>query len=422
MTIHVRVVALAALASIAGIRTVAQRSGEGTAPFQLPDPSGTHQVGTATWRLTDPSRAETFSATDERRQVEVQAWYPATASTGEPAPYLRSGLVEVQGFATLLRGPKTAYDDLAAVRVHAKLNGPLASAPQRFPLLVFSHGYGGFASAYTGLLEDLASHGYVVLSIVHPYEVGAATLTDGRVVSFVDEAGALRQGYRDVIGEWGREDETMAAVTRTVNVDEQRRLLRGYLSGLHNTGNALRRWVGDTKLVLDKLATLPSTGMGGRLASRVDANRVGLFGHSMGGVTAAQFCLDDRRCVGALNLDGIPQYGNMIDRSLKRPFLMVYSARPGRTGASDPIYKRAASPYYRIDVQNTLHLDFCDMNFWGGPLRERGAFGSIEPARAAEITRTIVRQYFDQVLNGQRSSLLAGQSSFPEVTVNPTAK
>jgi hypothetical protein len=96
---------------------------------------------------------------------------------------------------------------------------------------------------------------------------------------------------------------------------------------------------------------------------------------------------------------------------------MVYSARPGRRGASDAIYRRAASEYYRVDVEGTLHLDFSDMIFWDGPLRDRKALGPIAAARAAEITRAIVRQYFDRTLRRQPSPLLAGESTFPEVTV-----
>lgn len=83
-----------------------------------------------------------------------------------------------------------------------------------------------------------------------------------------------------------------------------------------------------------------------------------------------------------LNFDGIPQYGAMIDAQMGRPFLMVYSARPGRLGASDPIYRRAARPYFRVDVAGTRHLDFCDMAFWGGPLRERAILGAMDPVRA----------------------------------------
>lgn len=96
---------------------------------------------------------------------------------------------------------------------------------------------------------------------------------------------------------------------------------------------------------------------------------------------------------------------------------MVYSARPGRAGASDPIYRRAASPYIRVDVRDTLHLEWSDLVFWGGPLRERPLLGPIAPARVTEITRAVVRQFFDQELLGQRSPLLAGQPAYPEVTV-----
>jgi dienelactone hydrolase len=323
----------------------------------------------------------------------------------------------VRGFATLLRGERTAFDRLADVGTHAIVDAEPAAAPAQLPLLVFSHGYGSLPSAHAALMEDLASHGYVVLSIVHPYEAGAAALGDGRIVSLMDASGTLRQGYRDVIAEWGKEDATLSAVTATADEEEQRRLLRGYLSTLKNTDAALRRWVADTAAVLNKLSNLPRRSVAGRLIARLDLEHIGVFGHSMGGVTAGQFCLEEPRCAAALNLDGSPQYGTMIDKELNRPLLMVYSARPGRRGASDSIYRRAASAFYRVDVEGTLHLDFTDMIFWEGPLRERKALGTIAAERAAAITRTIVRQYFDQTLRGQGAPLLAGSSTFAEVTV-----
>lgn len=93
----------------------------GQATFELTPPPGRYQVATTAWRLTDNSRKETFSESSELRQVEVLAWYPAAAARrGALAPYLREGLSEVRIFATLLRGPGTAFDELANVPTHAE--------------------------------------------------------------------------------------------------------------------------------------------------------------------------------------------------------------------------------------------------------------------------------------------------------------
>jgi predicted dienelactone hydrolase len=385
--------------------------------FELPAPTGPAPVGTTRWLVTDASRRETFGSVDAPRQVPVVAWYPAASPLSSPrAPYLREGLVEIRSFASLFGQPSTAFDKLANVRTHATLDAPPATSPATLPVLIFSHGYTGVASAHAALLEDLASHGFVVLSVNHSYESTGAVLEGGREASVLDGTGKMRQEIRDLLGEWNAEDMTMADVTRATDREEQRRLLRAYLGTLKRTNVALDRWVADTRLVMDQLPGLDRSTPPGRLAARLDAGRAGAFGHSMGGVAAAQFCADDRRCRAALNLDGIPQYGPMIDRPFGKPFMMVYSARPGRVGASDAIYTQAASPYYRADVSDTRHLDFTDMVFWA-PLRQRQALGTLDPTRATAITRQLVREYFDQELRGRPSPLLERSDSLPGVEI-----
>jgi predicted dienelactone hydrolase len=389
---------------------------DGPIPFVLPAPTGPQAVGTTSWTLVDADREETFRP-GSRRQVRVQAWYPAVqGSGGTLAPYLAEGPSDARTLGALMRSPGS-YDALGGVATHARLDAPPAPVPEHLPLLVFSHGYIGSPGAHTALVEELASHSYVVLSVLHPYEATAATLADGSVVTPMDESGGMRRPIADVLGEWSTEDETISRVGQRVDEEEQRRLLRGYLSGLPRTNAVLRRWVDDTRLVLDRLAMAAPGSIQSRLAARADHARIGALGHSMGGVTAGQFCLEDRRCRAVLNLDGIPQYGSMIDNGLGKPLLMMYSARPGRVGASDAIYRRAASPYFRVDVRDTLHLDFTDMPLWGGPLGARGAFGTLPAARSTELTRAIVREFFDQILFGTGSPLLAGARLFPEVEV-----
>lgn len=384
-----------------------------TPPFELPAPTGKLSIGTTRWVVTDASRDESF-APGKKREVEIVAWYPSAGPAGATtAPYLRNGMEEALSFARLAK-LGDAFNGLAAVKTHATLDAAPAASPSRFPVIVFQHGYTGLPSSHTSLLEDLASHGWAVLNVIHPYEATASMLADGTVVTFTDEKNAMRPGIMDVLNEWGPEGSTMDKIVAATDDAEKERLMRGYLGALKNTDQVVKRWVLDVKFALDHL---PNTGAAGRLAARLDLTRLGAAGHSMGGVAGAQLCVEDRRCKAALNLDGIPQYGTMIDAPMPAPFLMVYSGRAGRAGASDLIYRRAASKYYRVDVKDTLHLDFTDMNYWGGPLRQRGAYGKIDPARAAEITRTVVREFFGQEILKQPSALLSGKQPMTDVTV-----
>ena len=405
-----RVLPLAIAITIASVMTSAQAP---PPAFELPAPTGKSPIGTTRWVVTDDSRDETF-APGRKRDVEVIAWYPAApGGTGSLAPYVRDGMEEVLSFARLAK-LGDAYNGLASVKTHATIDAPPAARPARFPVIVFQHGYTGLPSSHTALMEDLASHGWVALSVIHPYEATGAMLADRTVVTFTDEKNALRSGITDVFDEWGPEGGTMDKVTAATDEAEKEKLLRGYLTTLKNTDQVVKRWVLDTKVVLDRRPAMPLAGL---LFDRLDRDRMGFAGHSMGGVASGQFCVEDRRCKAALNLDGIPQYGTMIDTPFPAPFLMVYSSRPGRAGASDSIYRRAASKYYRVDMSGTLHLDFTDMNLWGGPLAKR-AFGPMGGPRAAELTRLVVREFFGQEILGHPSAFLAGKQPMPDVTVN----
>jgi dienelactone hydrolase len=404
---------LRAVALILAGLSIPLRAQLSSPPFELPVPTGAGSIGTTRWVVTDSSRDEIF-APGRKRDVEVVAWYPRDASaTGDTAPYIRDSMEEVLSFARLAK-LGDAFNRLASVSTHAVIDAPPAKTPARFPVIVFQHGYTGLPSAHTALMEDLASHGWAVLHVIHPYEATGARLADGTIVTFTDQNNTMRAPIMAVLNEWGPEGGTMEKIVAATDDAEKEKLMRGYLAALKNTDDVVKRWTLDVKYVLDHL---PQAGAPGRIASRVDLSRLGVAGHSMGGVAGAQFCVEDRRCKAALNLDGIPQYGPMIDAKMPAPVLMVYSGRAGRAGANDLIYTRSASKYFRVDVTDTMHLDFTDMNLWGGPLRQRGAYGKIDPVRAAEITRMVVREFFGQELLKQPSPFLDGKQTLPDVTV-----
>lgn len=410
--LRVRAVGYASLVVAAAVSIVPQAN-TAPAPIVLPAPTGPSRVATTRWAVVDRDRTDPFSG-GSPRQIEVVAWYPTPAETGTRAPYVREGPRSVRAFATRLGAPD-ALDDLLTVQTHAFLDGPVVSGA-KYPVLLFSHGYTGVPGAYTTILEELASHGYAVLNIVHPYEATAASLRGGLVVSMLDDDGQLRGEIQKVFDEWRREDDVMSEVTKTSDRAEQLSLLKSYLDTLQTTSVALKRWVDDTRAVVADLPTLSRRTLQGQLAEHLELSRFGAFGHSMGGVAAGEFCLGEPRCAAVLNLDGIPQYGAMIDRPLNRPLLMVYSARPGRAGASDPIYERAAKPYWRADVADTLHLDFSDMALWP-LLRERRLTGPLPGERVVDEVRVLVREFFDQELRRRTSRVLSGEREVPGVKV-----
>ena len=388
----------------------------------LPPPTGPNAVGTTAWVITDAARPESFDPGLGKRRIPVYAWYPAMpGAKGARAPYLRGGIEEVRAFATLI-GKPGAFDGLEALVTHAILDAPVAKVSGKLPVIVFSHGYTGIPSSYTSVMEDLASHGFIVLSVVHPFEATAARLSATESVSMLDAQNTLRKELAAVIDEWKGDDDAMKAVTGLASEGERIERLSNYLSGLGSTHTALKRWVADTKAVLDMWSSTAMP-LAKSLHAAADLSRIGAFGHSMGGVASGEFCLKDSRCRTAANLDGSPQSGSMIRERLKRPLLMVYSAREGRLGVNDAIYFKSSDPYFRVDVRSTNHLSFSDMPLWqGGGLRERGAYGNIEPAQIVRVTRTLVREFFEMILMRKLSPVLSEQELLPDVQVHPAER
>ena len=179
--------------------------------------------------VTDTSRDETF-APGKKRDIEIVAWYPARRATGtQPAPYMRDGMEEALSFARLAK-LGDAFNGLASVKTHATIDAAPAATPARFPVILFQHGYTGLPSSHTALMEDLASHGWAVLNLIHPYEATGAMLADGTVVTFTDEKNAMRPGIMDVLNEWGPEGGTMEKVVAAADDAEKEKLMRGYLA------------------------------------------------------------------------------------------------------------------------------------------------------------------------------------------------
>lgn len=358
----------------------------------LPAPDGPYAVGTRELVLVDSARAEELTPEpNDRRVLPVRLWYPADSAVGPAQPLMSRD--RARAFAGALRLPRFVLDHLGATATHSHPAAPLSAREARWPVVVFSHGYGiGFEGQNTVQMEALASHGYVVVSILHPWESLATRLPDGRLAVPAPEppmpTGADSARIMATFARLGTERDT-AALVQVIRDAHAVRDLRP----------SMDRWTADTRFVLDELARRGTPGAPDSLfPGRLITDRVGIFGMSFGGATAANFCTLDPRCAGGMNLDGLT-FGEATDTPMPRPFFFVAGA-PNRE-MHTLFFQRATAPAWSMTVARTQHIDFTDFG-WFSPLPAKvGMLGGIEPARMHAIMNDAVLAFFGTTVRGQ---------------------
>ncbi|MFJ6776096.1 alpha/beta hydrolase family protein, partial [Kitasatospora sp. NPDC091257] len=250
--------------------------------------------------------------------------------------------------------------------------------PTRRPLLLLGHGRKGGRSNCTALAEELAAHGYLVAAVDHTYDAAAVEFPDGRLVLSV-----LPEDPPD----WDAAERQEIAAR-----------------------------VGDLRFVIGELT-------GRRLPFRIDEERIGVLGHSMGGAAAAEALRQDRRLRIGLDLDG-GLFGSPVpELGLDRPFLLLTSLDDHDTWQRWREHHRAWGRQLR--TLGAGHLSFTDLPHAAAPgnLPDHlpaevvtALLGTLPPARATALTRTYVRAFADRFLRDRPSPLLDGPSPrHPEI-------
>ncbi len=221
----------------------------------VPSVTGPHSVGRAEFVWSDATRLEPGTADPgDFRSVPVQVWYPAQPGTGSSAAYIHN-LDEIA--SGLVSSGELGWVEVRAlqyVRDQALSDAELVSSAQKFPLIILSPGNATNVAFYASVAEDLASHGYIVVGVDHPFQVAAVHLPSGELALYEE-----------------RPD-----------------------------GEKFTERVADIRYVFDRLALDPPS----LLAGRVDTENVAVIGHSNGGIAAAESCGADPRFVACVNVDG----------------------------------------------------------------------------------------------------------------------
>lgn len=359
---------------------------------RLPRPTGPFPVGTTAYQWDDASRPETYTAKpDDVRQLMVQFWYPAEALPDtSTAPFFDR--IELAGpvIAQRLGLPSFIFNHAALIQTASAPGAPLAAEPVKFPVLIFSPGYNSLRTQSTTLMEELASHGYIVIALDHTYTGVVTNFPDGRVELLNPEV----LPDREVIGEEQYRRKSLAV------------------------GDV---WEQDTAFVL---ARLEAGEFDSRFAGRLDLDRIGLFGHSTGGGVVSRMCATDPRCKAGVGLDawlGITP-DQTIAAGTERPVLFLMSERwpsPQNNGRMQQ-YRSGSAQTSWLTIGQTDHYDFTDLPFLTPLATAIGLSGDMDSYRVQEIVRTYTREFFDLHLKGRTSGLFQQPAAeFPEVLFEP---
>jgi dienelactone hydrolase len=346
-------------------------------------PTGMWSVGRASVEIVDPVR--TMPGSGEPRRLVLHIWYPTDPPSSAVAhlPYME-GLDRARDSVTT-----EELDLLKMTETHSTAAVPARPTLHRFPVLLFSHGEQTNAFLYSNLLEDLASSGYVVVGVDHPGAALFVAYSDGSVTLY---------------------------------------------SEAENLSDRVAERAADLRLVRDRIRTLVVSGQ--RLGDVV-SERIGVFGHSAGGIAGALLCQQPPLADACLNLDGrLAAAPFMVEPGIpapSRPFM--YITKPFRslsdaelraegvtreqatttqadTWARDSrLLAGAGPPSYRVTLYRAEHSSFSDEPL----LRDPEDAGSL---KLMMMIRGLVARFFDTALaESQRSSVAAASDDDLEIEV-----
>lgn len=358
---------------------------------KLPPPTGPFTVGTAVFHWTDSSRTEWFTdELDDLREILVQLWYPAQASDdADAASYIDHVNLRAEAIGEQVGLPAFMLKHLNLVTTHASTN---ASAQDGvFPLIIFSHGLGGTRTQNTVLMEELASHGYAVAAIDHPFDANMTVFPEneknGRP-KIADYRSAIPDGTADSL--W-----------------------------LEIRNRQLNTRVADVVFTLNQLESIPTP-----VHERIDFGRVGIAGHSFGGATAVLTARKDHRIKAVVALDGwfVPLALEDSEARLGVPFLYMGQERWKAWNEKrhrhflDLIIEQSGEHAFHLSVKRSRHYDYADIPLFSPLFPMLGLTGYPDGRQMVQTVNGTTLQFFDHYLKQNTTEPFAVPTS-PQITL-----
>lgn len=309
-----------------------------------PAVTGPYEVTTSTFTYIDNKRIEEFNDSGKPRFVNVEFWYPEHADG-------------------------------------------------TYPLLVFSHGAFGTKVSNASAFRELASQGYVVCSIDHPYHSFYTVSEDGSVTTIDSE-------YNREFG----------------NVNKEGVYTKEQLYGLIQEWMKLR--TDDMNFVIDTILS-QSPGGTAPVYQLINQEKIGLFGHSMGGAASVWLGRERQDISAIVNIDA-PFFSELVfnqetsdfeasGEKYTTPILNIYSDDVWNQLGSNSTYAANAAAgenfteAYTTHFQGAKHLSLTDLPMFSPLLADmlQGGKASIDPDYCREKENELIVDFFDHILKGK---------------------
>ena len=356
----------------------------------FPKPTGQYAVGTFTYTVYD-DREEVLPA-GGMRSVAARVYYPMLKESVEGLPKL------VALSPNMIQGFKASFHIAPNFTKNSddKFSECYPDAPrisgQKFPLIMFNHGYNSYREGNSFLCIELASHGYVVISVAHSREALCTEFDDG---TFLYSDKKNSQLYEPMLPGL----MAMIKLTKMKGTNEelaqkfdenQKKYCRYMMS-------RLPEWVKDNEAALAYAKK--------NLSDLIDFSKgVGTSGHSAGGNTAYALCARNPDFTCGINIDG-GLFGNYANDTQTKPFMQISCEDNERVVTR--VYLRHTKPIYKVLFKGMKHIGFADSKH---QIPMKSVVGKLDPDVMHKNLCKCHLEFFDAYLKGLKAA--------PELTNN----
>jgi Platelet-activating factor acetylhydrolase, isoform II len=353
----------------------------------LPNPAGPYLVGSATREIVDSSRASHLLSRDAGRRILVKCWYPASESARDTCrrerlwEQLRSE-PSIPGFVKLVLRPAMK------VMTNSYHDAPYATSLDPPRILIYSHGLISFASENSMLMEHLASHGYIVISLQHMDQLA--------------EFQALRKAQQK---DEKQEQARLQRKIKASSVLERAELCKEYFRIASNTNQIVSGRCLDVEYAVSQLGVIMEAIPGVHAASATEL--IGVIGLSLGGAVATEYARQNSGRVSCVvNLDG-GIYGSQLEKPIDTPYLMLYSHENDGTNDSSLATTDGVEITRKV-IPDTKHLNFHDIAAVYPVLKWLGAIGSASPIAVVKERNQSISDFVFDTPRQRRTSSCSG--------------